>query len=215
MFIQGVKVLKKILILIMMALLLVACTNQPRNMGQAGEDNRIIHVKDSANTQVDRKTGQEVARHLVDLSTRIPNVNDATAVVLGPYAVVGIDVNSDLDRSRVSTIKYSVAESLKKDPYGANAVIIADADMYVRLQEMGNDIQNGRPIAGILNELGEMVGRVMPEVPIDLKEPAEPNPTEENNQQLGNDQEKRLEQQQQEQSQGHKDEERNKNVGNE
>ena len=206
--------MKRIVLLVTLAVVLVACANQPRNLGQDGEDNRVIHVKDSANTQVDRKTGQEVSRHLVDLASRIPNVNDATAVVLGPYAVVGIDVNSDLDRSRVSTIKYSVAESLKKDPYGANAVVIADPDMYARLQEMGNDIQNGRPIGGILNELGEIVGRIMPEVPIDLKEPADPNPTEENNQSLNNQEEQKLEQNQQEQSQGHKNEERRSKYSN-
>mgnify|MGYP005749996963 FL=1 len=188
--------------------------NQPNNVARNEENNRIIHVKDSANRQVDQKTGQEVSRHLVEIATRIPNVNDATAVVIGPYAVVGIDVNSELDRSRVSTIKYSVAESLKKDPYGASAVIIADADTYVRLQEMGRDIQRGRPVAGILEELAEIVGRVMPEIPLDLKEPADPNPTEENNPQMSDDEARELEEKQQEQSNHYKKEERNKKVRN-
>ncbi|WP_096154780.1 MULTISPECIES: YhcN/YlaJ family sporulation lipoprotein [Bacillus] len=200
--------------LLLIILLLTGCMNQPDNVARNEEDNRIIHVKDSANQQVDNKTGQEVSRHLVEIALRIPNVNDATAVVIGPYAVVGIDVNSKLDRSRVSTIKYSVAESLKKDPYGANAIIIADADTYVRLQEMGRDIQRGRPVAGILEELAEIVGRVMPEIPIDLKEPAEPNPTEQNNPQMPENEARELEEKQQEQSNHYKKEERYKNVGN-
>ncbi|MDX5474945.1 MAG: YhcN/YlaJ family sporulation lipoprotein [Bacillaceae bacterium] len=200
--------------LLLIILLLSGCMNQPNNVARNEEDNRIIHVKDSSNRQVDQKTGQEVSRHLVEIATRIPNVNDATAVVIGPYAVVGIDVNSELDRSRVSTIKYSVAESLKKDPYGASAVIIADADTYVRLQEMGRDIQRGRPVAGILEELAEIVGRVMPEIPLDLKEPADPNPTEENNPQMPEDEARELEEKQQEQSNHYKKEERNKKVRN-
>ena len=61
-------------------------------------------------------------------------MNDATAVVLGPYAIVGIDVNKNLDRSEVGSIKYSVAESLKNDPYGARAVVVADPDMNARVK---------------------------------------------------------------------------------
>lgn len=195
------------------SLALTGCmNNQTRNISNDKENSQVIHVRDSADVQVDRKTGQEVSAHLVELATRVPNVNDATAVVLGPYAVVGIDVNSDLNRERVSTIKYSVAESLKSDPYGATAVILADADSFVRLREMGRDIQNGRPLTGIMEELAEIVGRVMPEIPIDLKEPTAPNPTEQNNPQLPEDQQKQLEQKQQNQSNHYKDEERNKKV---
>lgn len=193
-------------------IILAGCNNQPRNISKEDEDSRIIHVKDSADVHVDRKTGQEVSAHLVELASRVPNVNDATAVVLGPYAVVGIDVNSDLDRERVSTIKYSVAESLKNDPYGATAIILADADSFVRLEEMGRDIQNGRPIGGVLEELAEIVGRVMPEIPIDLKEPTAPNPTEQNNSQLPKNQKQQLENKQQKQSNHQKDEDRNKKV---
>ena len=85
-------------------------------------------LKNSYIENVDRKTGQEISKRLVELATSIPNVNDATAVVIGRYAIVGIDVNSKLERSQVGSIKYSVAESLKKDPYGANAIVVADAD---------------------------------------------------------------------------------------
>ncbi|WP_404449893.1 YhcN/YlaJ family sporulation lipoprotein [Sutcliffiella horikoshii] len=202
-----------LLVTAIVTLSLTGCmNNQPRNISSEDENSRIIHVKDSADVQVDRKTGQEVSAHLVELATRVPNVNDATAVVLGPYAVVGIDVNSDLDRERVSTIKYSVAESLKNDPYGATAIILADADSFVRLQEMGRDIQNGRPITGVMEELAEIVGRVMPEIPIDLKEPTAPNPTEQNNSKLPENQQKELEQKQQKQSNNLKDEDRYKEV---
>ena len=55
---------------------------------------------------------------------------------LGRYAIVGIDVNSKIERSQVGSIKYSVAESLKKDPHGARAVVVADADTMQRLKEI-------------------------------------------------------------------------------
>ena len=90
-----------------------------------------------------------------DLAVKVPHVNDATAVVLGKYAIVGIDIDQDIDRSQVGTIKYSVGEALQQDPYGAYATIVADPDLNERIREVAADIENGQPIRGILNELSE------------------------------------------------------------
>jgi YhcN/YlaJ family sporulation lipoprotein len=145
----------------------------------------VISVKNSTFEDVDKQTGQEISNHLVELSTSIPNVNDATAVVLGPYAIVGIDVNKELDRSEVGSIKYSVAESLKNDPHGARAVVVADPDLNARLKEVTEDIRNGEPIQGILNELADISGRLMPEIPADLANPKS-RETPENTQNINN-----------------------------
>ncbi|MDQ0155869.1 YhcN/YlaJ family sporulation lipoprotein [Robertmurraya andreesenii] len=172
----------------------------------AGNQQQIIHVKNSTIQNVDRKSGQEISQHLVDLATSIPNVNDATAVVLGNYALVGIDVKEDIERSQVGAIKYSVAESLKKDPYGARAVVIADPDMTARIREVANDIRDGKPVAGIMNELADISGRLMPEVPADL---VDPNPREHTvdkaKNKLNETETKQLEKQQKKQSNHHLD----------
>lgn len=172
---------------------------------QANDENirqqQNIHVKNSTIQNVDRKTGQEVSHHLVDLATSIPNVKDATAVVLGNYAIVGIDVKENLDRSEVGATKYSVAESLKNDPYGANAMVVADPDITARLREIQEDIKNGEPFQGIINELADISGRLMPEVPADIVDPnTNKKQTEEPNKQLNNKEEKNLRQQQKKQS---------------
>ncbi|WP_078547376.1 YhcN/YlaJ family sporulation lipoprotein [Litchfieldia alkalitelluris] len=193
------------ILLIMVILLLSGCGF---NQNQATEENDDrIHVKNTTNQEVDRKTGREVAEHLVELASSIPDVNDATAVVLGKYAVVGIDVNSKLDRSRVESIKYSVAESLKHDPHGANAVVIADADTFERLRQMGDEIQDGRPVVGILDELAQIVGRLMPDIPSDIIDNPNVDPTDTNNNQLKQNKEDSLEQKQQEQSKHHMNDE--------
>lgn len=161
---------------------------------------QTLHVKNSNIQEVDAKTGLEISKHLVNLSSSIPNVNDATAVVLGKYAIVGIDVNSKIDRSQVSSIKYSVAESLKKDPYGANAIVIADPDMVQRLKNISYEIKKGRPIQGIMNELAEMTGRLMPEVPNNLINPTPKNGIQEQKKKLPTNQKKKLDQQQKNES---------------
>lgn len=188
-------------IIIIFAITLNGCANnEGANDANRNEQEGPVQVKNSVKNDIDRKTGQEVSKHLVGLATRVPEVKDATAVVLGPFAIVGIDVNSKLERSKVQSIKYSVAESLKHDPHGANAVVVADVDTTARLREIGKEIQEGRPITGILDELAAIVGRVMPEIPSEIIDNQNKQPTNENNDQLNNKQQQELNRQQEKQS---------------
>lgn len=192
----------KILILILSFVLLSGCGTN--NEAADREKQNVVHVKNSAIQEVDRETGQDISRHLVELASRLPNVKDATAIVLGNYAIVGIDVKSNIDRSQVGSIKYSVAEALKNDPHGARAVVIADPDMTARLREISEDIQRGKPIQGIMNELADIAGRLMPEIPADIVDPVPEKETEKPKNKLNDDEQKNLEEKQQEQSNHHK-----------
>lgn len=104
-----------LMFILLVGFILNGCsTNENAREENRGENySRTITVKDSVRENVDRKSGQEIARRLAKIAENVPDVNDATAVVLGNYAVVGIDVDKKLDRSKVESIKYSVAESLK------------------------------------------------------------------------------------------------------
>lgn len=158
--------MKKSILCSCFVLLLAGCAANGDQQSQT--DNHIANVKNSTIDNVNRKSGQEISERLVDLATSIPNVNDATAVVIGRYAIVGIDINSNLERSEVGSIKYAVAESLKNDPYGAKAMIVADPDINARLGEIAEDIQDGEPVQGIFNELADITGRIIPELPADV-----------------------------------------------
>jgi YhcN/YlaJ family sporulation lipoprotein len=105
------------------------------------------------------------ASHLEMLARGVHGVNGANCVVFGKYAIVGLDVDPKMDRSRVGTTKYAVAEAFHKDPYGADAVVTADIDMAQRIREIRTDVQHGRPVAGFAEELADMVGRLMPQFP--------------------------------------------------
>jgi YhcN/YlaJ family sporulation lipoprotein len=196
--------MKKIFMTAGIFLVLTGCNTNKNNEAADQANQSLVKVKNSYIDNVDRKSGQQISKHLVELAASVPNVNDATAVVLGKYAIVGIDVNSKIDRSQVGTIKYTVAESLKKDPYGANAVVVADVDTTQRLKEMNKDIKNGRPLSGIMEELAEISGRVMPQIPGDLITPSPKNATEKPEKKLPANEEKKLEKEQKDQSNHHK-----------
>ncbi|NHC42904.1 YhcN/YlaJ family sporulation lipoprotein [Bacillus sp. MM2020_1] len=194
--------MKKVLIITTLCLMIAGC-NTKNDLTNNGKD-KYVKVKNSYIENVDRKSGQEISKRLVKLATSIPNVKDATAVVLGRYAIVGIDVNSKIDRSQVGSIKYSVAESLKKDPYGAKAVVVADADTTQRLKEIQADINKGRPVQGIMEELADVAGRLMPEIPGDLITPSPKKAPEKPDKKLPAKDDKKLEKEQEDQSNHYK-----------
>lgn len=177
------------LALFSICLLLTAClsANQPPANQSAPQPNQKApqtqRVQQTAPQRKYNQSPRATADRLVQLASRVKNVNDATAVVIGKWAVVGIDVNAHLDRPEVGVIKYTVAEALKEDPQGANAIVTADVDIVARLREMNTDIRQGRPVAGFAEELADIVGRLIPQLPRNVQK-QEQKPTRENEQRI-------------------------------
>lgn len=132
------------------------------------------HVEQTAPQPKQNQSPQAKADHLARLATEVPNVKGATAIVAGRYTIVGIDVDPTLDRSRVGTVKYAVAQALKDDPNGANALVTADTDIVQRIREMNEDIRQGRPISGIMEELADIAGRIVPQPSRNVERKEEP-----------------------------------------
>lgn len=171
--------------------------NDESSLESRKTNDQFVQVKNSSPHDLQDLSNAEIATHLSNVASRVPDVNDATTVVAGPYAVVGIDVDKDLDRSRVGTIKYTVLESLYHDPYGKTAVVVADADVTERLKGIAEKIRQGHPVQGFVDELSAIVGRYMPNVPIRDDVPEEPDKNKEN---IPEDEQQQLEEIEKEQS---------------
>ncbi|WP_249869904.1 YhcN/YlaJ family sporulation lipoprotein [Oceanobacillus saliphilus] len=169
------------ILILAVVLIFTACGQQEETplAREQIETDRIERVKNSTPIERQNLDNNQIANHLANLASGVPNVNDATAIVAGPYTVVAIDVDQNLDRSRVGTIKYSVTEALFHDPYGKTAVVVADPDIAERIRGMGNKISQGHPVQGVVDELAAIVGRVMPEVPVDEDPAQEPDQNKE------------------------------------
>lgn len=194
--------MKKIFLFVSFILLLTACqANEEQSLADQEPDDKLLQVKNSdPSAEQDKLTNQQIAKHLARVANRVPDVNSATALIAGPYAVVGIDVNKELDRSRVGTIKYAVTEALHDDPYGKTAVVIADADGTERIKNMAKGFQEGHPVENIVEELSAIVGRYMPETP---PKNTNTNETDQNKDNISNKEKKELEKIQEEQSNHH------------
>lgn len=196
----------RILIMAIFIILLSACNNNQNNVNPNMSDSDVlpqgVSVKNSHINTNDKTdySDEERAQHLANLASDIPNVNGATAVVVGNMAVVGIDIDANVERSQVGTIKYSVSESLKRDPHGAGAVVVADPDLNARLKEVRNDMKAGKPVRGIMNELADIVGRIIPGLPPPEDGATPEDSMQDSKEQMNNKNEQELNQKQKEHS---------------
>ncbi|WP_246294450.1 YhcN/YlaJ family sporulation lipoprotein [Paenibacillus planticolens] len=172
----------------MVLTLAVGCSQAPKSGAPSQDTNqRQVKVQQIAPQKLEIKDSKAVADRLESLATSIPNVESAHCVVFGNTAVVGINLRKDLDRAKVGTVKYSVAEALKKDPYGVNAIVTADLDLDQRLRNIRDNISAGRPITGFAEQMADIMGRAMPQLPRDIRNPQDntgPGPNDAN--QAGN-----------------------------
>lgn len=160
--------MRTFLLLVLIMSVLAGCNTKQENSASPSQDYKQMKVQQTNPPKRDIKNPREVAQRLEKLALSIPEVKAANCVVFGDTAIIGIDVKGNLDRSRVGTIKYSVAEAIRKDPYGANALVTADLDMGERIREMRRHMMAGHPIAGFGEELADMIGRIMPQLPRDV-----------------------------------------------
>ncbi|MGM8214333.1 YhcN/YlaJ family sporulation lipoprotein [Bacillaceae bacterium W0354] len=175
-------------IMMFIILFLAGCMSQ-QDSNRSLDDQEPQRLSHTSELESNREhTNQEAAERLAKIATDLPNVNEATAIVFGDYTIVGIDVDEDLDRSRVGSIKYSVAEAIKHDPYGHYAFVVADGDIMARISRMNELIRQGHPDDAILEELANLVSRFMPETPAKDNKPKQNDPKE-NNDQMQNIQE--------------------------
>ena len=104
--------MKTLIYILMLCFVITGCSIGKKTI-QTKSRNKKCFNENVNYTNKSNKPNEKAARSFSIFSASVPGVNDATAVVVGKYAIVGIDVKAKLDRTRVESIKYSVAESLK------------------------------------------------------------------------------------------------------
>ncbi|SER06920.1 YhcN/YlaJ family sporulation lipoprotein [Piscibacillus halophilus] len=167
-------------IVMIIILFSAGCMSQQHGNGNSpnADDADIEQLSDSEIEQSNNHTNQEAAQRLAKIATQVPNVNDARVLVFGSYTIIGLDIDEDLDRSRVGSVKYSVSEAVKHDPFGHYALIVADGDIMKRIRNMNQMIRRGEPADKVLDEISNVFGRYLPETPTKENQPTQDDPSQ-------------------------------------
>ena len=111
-------------------------------------------VKDDAMAE---KTARKISN--------MEGINSATVVFSGNKAWVGVDMAANVEDKLTDKTKNEITKLVKMEDAKVDTVYVtADADIFSRLKNIANDIANGKPITGFVNELNEIGRRVVPSV---------------------------------------------------
>ncbi|HHU49511.1 MAG: YhcN/YlaJ family sporulation lipoprotein [Caldicoprobacterales bacterium] len=106
---------------------------------------------------------QDRAQRIADAAARQKEVQSASCVITGNTAMVGLQFNKQYKGKLTNAIKRQVEKRIKDTDDRINRVVVtADPDMVSRIEEIFEEIGNGRPISGFTKELNEMINRINP-----------------------------------------------------
>ena len=105
------------------------------------------------------------AEVLVDRIEDLEGIEDATVIISGSTAYVGVDMEADMQGRMTDVMKQRVTDRAKKSDMMLTRVYVsADSDTVTRLRNYARDIEDGKPISGIIRQIDEMFRRPAPTV---------------------------------------------------
>ena len=103
---------------------------------------------------------EKIADAVVD---DIDAVKDARVIISDKRAYVSVSITETAGADTAKTLKEEVGQVVKKtDTAIEDVYVMEDADTFTRMKEMVDDIADGKPVSGFIEELDNMFTRVMP-----------------------------------------------------
>ncbi len=130
--------------------------------GTTGKVPNEVNVTDR--TTMDNDSLHERAEKIADAVVEdIDAVKDARVIISDKMAYVSVSITDTADADASKTLKEEVAKVTKRvDTEIEDVYVMEDADTFTRMKEMVDDIGDGHPISGFMDELKTMFTRVMP-----------------------------------------------------
>lgn len=93
----------------------------------------------------------------------IDAVKDARVIISDKMAYVSVSITETAGSDTSKDLKEEIGKVVKKtDTAIEDVYVMEDADTFTRMKEMVNDIADGKPVSGFMDELKTMFTRVMP-----------------------------------------------------
>ena len=144
-----------------------ATNNQADNaQNNVSGNNNAADQKDDNGTDdnVDNTDLHQRAEKIADAVVNdVAQVKDARTVISEKMAYVSVAIDETADTAESATLKEEISNVVKKTDAEIETVyVMEDADTFTRMKEIGEDIANGKPVSGFVEELENMFVRVTP-----------------------------------------------------
>lgn len=137
-----------------------------RNINKGNMNNSDPNIVNDGDLNARDLDNDSMMRRSKDIATKLSEldkVNNANVLITGNTALVGIDIPKDSSDENTKKIKDEVVNKVKDLDNGIdNVVVTADADLITRMKNLGTDIESGKPISGLGNEIEEIIKRITP-----------------------------------------------------
>lgn len=128
--------------------------------GEEDKDNVDGNNTDTADGGDLHQRAEKIADAVVK---NIAQVKDARTVISERMAYVSVEIDKTADTAESATLKDEISKVVKKTDTEIETVyVMEDADTFTRMKEIGEDIGNGKPVSGFIEELENMFVRVTP-----------------------------------------------------
>lgn len=131
---------------------------EPRDM------NRDMN-RDNMTDDMGAREANRIAEQLSKEATKVKGVKSATVVYTNKTAVVGLDLEANIEAGRTEDIKQEVSNRLKKANNNVETVSVStDADTVTRIKKIARGVADGRPVSEFAKELSEITRRISPSI---------------------------------------------------
>jgi len=144
--------------------------NPPNNTNNGMGDNDNLNngnMNNNNNTNMgNNDTDMEIndrAERIADAVADLNDVRRATVVISGNTAIVGVSMVNTADGNVTNNIKENIRDTVRRvDNRIDNVSVTANPDLYQRIENIANDIGEGRPLSGFGTEIEELLRRIAP-----------------------------------------------------
>ena len=134
----------------------------PNNTGTNGMNgtNGTVNMGTTMGSDTLHQRAEKIADAIVK---DIDAVKDARVIISDKMAYVSVSITETAGSDTSKDLKEEIGKVVKKtDTAIEDVYVMEDADTFTRMKEMVNDIANGKPVSGFMDELKTMFTRVMP-----------------------------------------------------
>lgn len=133
--------------------------------GNNGVGNNNINGNNGIGNNVNNNNNDNMrlADDIADRVADMKQVNDATVLLNNRNAFVAVDMSGDKEGRLTNDLKDQITNKVRDTDANINNVYVsADADFFDRVGQYADDVRDGEPIQGLVDEITETIRRVFP-----------------------------------------------------